>query len=358
MALDPIRNFAISRVATVPSPASSGTTLVVDTGDGALFPDPASSGAFNVVIYPNGEQPDSSNAEIVRVTARTTDTFTIVRQQEGTSARTITEGDVIMLGITRKVLEDVQNLAVEANDIVTAFANGWQEAGETWTYASADDPTYTFTISGDKTSKYSAGMKIKLTQTTVKYFIITKVAYSDPNTTITVYGGTDYDLAAVAITSPYYSMVKAPQGFPMSPDKWSVVVSDTGTRLISSPTQNVWNNISQLGISIPIGVWDTTASYCLYASRPSAGTADVKITLSTANNSESSNAQTSWLFHRGGTDGSVVETQGTVSKKFVITVTSKTTYYTNILTTVTGMGSIATVGGQSVCIITATCAYL
>ena len=34
--------------------------------------------------------------------------------------------------------------------------NGWTPAGETWTYAS---PT-TFTISGDKTSKYQKGDKI------------------------------------------------------------------------------------------------------------------------------------------------------------------------------------------------------
>ena len=42
---------------------------------------------------------------------------------------------------------------------------GYFLAGETWTYASADDPTFTFTIANsDATTKYSAGMKIKLTQ--------------------------------------------------------------------------------------------------------------------------------------------------------------------------------------------------
>ena len=237
--------------------------------------------------------------------------------------------------------------------------NGWISAGETWTYASADDPTFTFTVAADVTTKYSAGMKIKLTQGTVKYFIITAVStFTGGNTTITVYGGTDYDLANSAISANAYSMMKSPQGFPMSPAKWSVVASDTGTRVISSPTQNAWINISQLGISIPIGVWDTVTNYCLYVSRSSAGTADVKVTLSTGNNSESNNAQTSWLFHRGGTDGSAVETQGTVSKRFTITATSKTAYYTNILTTSASISSIGTVGGQSICIITATCAYL
>ena len=107
MALDPVKNFAISRVATAPSPADSGTTLVVETGDGALFPDPSSSGAYNVVIYPNGEQPTSTNAEIVRVTARTSDTMTITREQESTSARTVAEGDIVMLAITAKMVSDL-----------------------------------------------------------------------------------------------------------------------------------------------------------------------------------------------------------------------------------------------------------
>ncbi|GAI74321.1 unnamed protein product, partial [marine sediment metagenome] len=32
---------------------------------------------------------------------------------------------------------------------------GWYSAKETWTYDSADDPTFTFKITGDKTGKYS-----------------------------------------------------------------------------------------------------------------------------------------------------------------------------------------------------------
>lgn len=110
MALDPVKNFAISRVATAPSPADSGTTLVVETGDGVLFPDPSSSGEYNVVIYPNGEQPTSTNAEIVRVTARTSDTMTIDREQESTSARTIVEGDIVMLAITAKMVDDMDTV--------------------------------------------------------------------------------------------------------------------------------------------------------------------------------------------------------------------------------------------------------
>jgi hypothetical protein len=86
---------------------------------------------------------------------------------------------------------------------------GWIPVGETWSYASST----TVTISGDKTDKYSKGMKVKLTQTSVKYFYITGVSYASPNTTLTLTAGTDYTVANAAITSPFYSMVANPAGF-------------------------------------------------------------------------------------------------------------------------------------------------
>lgn len=90
-------------------------------------------------------------------------------------------------------------------------ADGWLVAGETWTYASAT----TFTISGDKTSKYNKGDKIKFAQGSTKYFYIIGVSYSVPDTTITVTGGSDYTIANSAIGSPYYSKHNSPNGFPL-----------------------------------------------------------------------------------------------------------------------------------------------
>ena len=133
--------------------------------------------------------------------------------------------------------------------------DGYIAVGATCTYASADDPTYTFTITGDYTDTLSAGMKMKLTQTTVKYFIITAVSYGSPNTTVTVYGGTDYDLANSAITLPYYSIGRSPQGFPMSPAKWTEVTTDSTTNSQASPTQSTWYNLGSFSASIPIGGW-------------------------------------------------------------------------------------------------------
>ena len=99
-------NLATSAVATAPSPATSGTSLVVTSGHGSRFPDPATYGAYNATVWATGALPDPANAEIVRVTARSTDTLTIVRAQEGTTARTVIVGDLVALSITKKVLDD------------------------------------------------------------------------------------------------------------------------------------------------------------------------------------------------------------------------------------------------------------
>lgn len=107
MAFDAHKNFAYSTVATAPSPATSGTSLVVSSGDGAKFP----LIPFNATVWPVGVQPTTANAEIIRVTGISTDTFsTIVRAQEGTSARSIQVGDQISANITAKVLQDVETI--------------------------------------------------------------------------------------------------------------------------------------------------------------------------------------------------------------------------------------------------------
>ena len=102
--MDAHKNFAYSTVATAPSPASSGTSLVVASGDGAKFPTPP----FNCTLWIIGAQPTTTNAEIVTVTAISTDTFTIVRTQESTSARTVVVGDQIAATITAKTLNDAE----------------------------------------------------------------------------------------------------------------------------------------------------------------------------------------------------------------------------------------------------------
>lgn len=101
--MDELKNFAYSTIATAPSPASSGTTIVVASGGGSLFP----TAPFNATVWPVSSAPLASNAEIVRVTTKSTDTFTITRAQESSSARSIVVGDQIAATITKKTLTDI-----------------------------------------------------------------------------------------------------------------------------------------------------------------------------------------------------------------------------------------------------------
>lgn len=105
MSLDARKNFAVTTVATAPSPATSGTSLVVASGKGTLFP----ATPFNAIIWPTGANPTTTNAEIVRVTGISTDTFTITRTQESSSARTVVVGDQIAAGLTDKSLKDIED---------------------------------------------------------------------------------------------------------------------------------------------------------------------------------------------------------------------------------------------------------
>lgn len=93
----------------------------------------------------------------------------------------------------------------------TPIYDGWMIGNDTWTYASAT----TFTIAGvDRTARFPVGTKLKLSQTGTKYFYVVSSAFST-NTTITVTGGSDYSLANAAITSPFYSYMSSPQGWPV-----------------------------------------------------------------------------------------------------------------------------------------------
>jgi len=230
---------------------------------------------------------------------------------------------------------------------------GWIPTGETWTYASADPPTFTFTISGDKTSKYSPGMRIKLTQTTIKYFIITVVTYSAPDTTITIYGGTDYTLADAAITDPYYSIQKAPQGFPLAPTKWQVRVTDSLIQSQASPAADTWYNLGSINIVIPIGCWNVSYQVCLSPQRSTAGAMVQRSTLSTSPTSQSDLDFSAYVYHSSGTDIS-----HTIGRQKVLTLGSKTTYYLIAMGDGVGLSAIRFAGSVSTTIITAVCAYV
>ena len=111
--------------------------------------------------------------------------------------------------------------------------DGWIPANETWAYASAT----TITVPSGAASKYRKGDKIKLTQTTVKYFYIIGVA----DTVLTITAGSTYTLAAEAISKNYYSKVENPQGFPeyfnLALGAWTTL----GTAFTNQPSNDFWH---------------------------------------------------------------------------------------------------------------------
>lgn len=73
---------------------AASTSLTVTSGQGALFPSTASGNYFYVTLIDT-----VGTVEIVKVTAKTTDTFTIVRAQDGTTASAFASGSKAELRI-------------------------------------------------------------------------------------------------------------------------------------------------------------------------------------------------------------------------------------------------------------------
>ena len=212
-----------------------------------------------------------------------------------------------------------------------ADASGWTPASETWTYYSADSPTFSFSAGADVSGIYSEGMRVKATLSGSETYmgIITGVSGS----VVTTYGGTDYTLTDNTITSPYYSGIKAPYGFPLDPDKWTVLLNDTSSRSQSSASANTWYNLGSLSIESPIGIWNVIYQVALRTYIASSTDADAKITLSTANNSQSHSAHTAMTNLRQVGTGAII-TITSVAKLFQLTITAKDTWYLNAVTSI------------------------
>jgi len=110
--LDARKNFAQVEVST--GYDSSATSIVLANGEGSKLPDPATDGAFNLVWWNATSYADPTNdpyREIVRCTARSTDTLTVTRGQEGTTAQNhnITGKTYAMaLTLTAKMIDDIE----------------------------------------------------------------------------------------------------------------------------------------------------------------------------------------------------------------------------------------------------------
>ena len=110
---DPVINFG--KVAVSIGYNSAATSIALTSGEAARvgLPDPASAGAFNGSWWNStdyADPADDPNREVIRVTARSGDTLTVVRGQEGSTAsnkNTAGKSYKMGFGITKKVIEDL-----------------------------------------------------------------------------------------------------------------------------------------------------------------------------------------------------------------------------------------------------------
>lgn len=82
---------------------SSATSLTVATGTGGVFPTITGGDYFLVTLF-NVAAGVESGWEIVKVTARAGDVFTIVRAQEGTTGAAFSTGAYVSLRVTAGAL--------------------------------------------------------------------------------------------------------------------------------------------------------------------------------------------------------------------------------------------------------------
>ena len=104
--MDNVANFAISNLSA--GIDSLATTITLVSGGGGKFPSPP----FNAVLWNTnyGNPADDPDVEIVRVTAISGDSLTVIRGQEGTTASAHNTSGVVyrlMLPVTAKTFDDI-----------------------------------------------------------------------------------------------------------------------------------------------------------------------------------------------------------------------------------------------------------
>lgn len=157
MALDAVKNFAISDVST--GYDGSATSIVLASGGGAKFP----AVPFNAVWWNKTDYPNPAldpNVEIVRVTAISTDTLTVTRGQESISATTKNTGGktyAMHQSITAKMIGDLKHPILQLDYVETTdIANGLAIGNGSWSDLCSNQ---NFSVSGGTAALLEVSMR-------------------------------------------------------------------------------------------------------------------------------------------------------------------------------------------------------
>lgn len=242
--------------------------------------------------------------------------------------------------------------------------DGWIGAPGVWSYSSTDTPTYVMNVNVDVSGVIGVGCKIKLTNDgSEQHFIVTAVgSWSGSAIPITVFGGNLDNPQGIivnsAITDVYYSFEKAPFGFAITPDLWTIETFDDEYRTQSSPEPGQWYNINGIYMWIPIGAWNITYEASVQGVSSSMfEAADIFMTLSVYNNAQENINYSIYATQYGASGGSTGMGIGlAVNKQFFLSLSSKTVYY--LLERTSFSEAINLFGQYMPTRIKAVCAYL
>ena len=222
---------------------------------------------------------------------------------------------------------------------------------------------FVISINADMTSVLQVKDRVSFIQdATQKYAIVHAVgSYSSGATLITIYTGETYELTTSAISTPKYSHIANPLGFPQNRDIWDYVFSCSRASSKVSPSAGTWYGgtlLSDTGsaIALPIGAW--LVDYCapIYGNKASTTQYTVKATLSTANNTEVY-PDTTIIAKSGGASGTISIFLTQTREKY-FSVSSPTTLYVNVATPASGGTNIGLDGISSALTIRAKNQYL
>lgn len=107
-----VKNNAYSTLASGIN--ASVTSITLAAGTGSRFPTAGGADYFYATLINTSNQ-----MEVVKVTARSTDTLTVVRGQDGTTARAYSASDRIELRVTAALLQDIRDSITPADGTVT-----------------------------------------------------------------------------------------------------------------------------------------------------------------------------------------------------------------------------------------------
>lgn len=144
---------------------SSVTTLVLAAGQGALFPTLSAGDYFYATLIDT-----SNNLEIVKVTARSTDTMTIVRAQDNTTARAYSTNDRFELRPTAALFNEKANDA----DVIATYlpkSGGTMTGSLTLTTAGFSGGVQSTATTGDTTSRWRISRNTSTGQSGKDWFV-------------------------------------------------------------------------------------------------------------------------------------------------------------------------------------------